>query len=146
MKRKIIVGLIGLMFVATSVFAMDGHDHDEHKGSMMEEKGSMKGHHEESEQESEVIEVGNKICPVSGEKVASMGGDFKYEYKGKIYNLCCKMCLKDFKKNPEKYSKIADQSVAKEQEENEGSHSESGEIHEEVEEPQEDDSHSDHQH
>ncbi len=66
-------------------------------------------------------EVGNKICPVSGDKVPAPGekgamGDkpVKYEYNGKIYNLCCPMCIKDFKKNPEKYSKIADDEVAKE--------------------------------
>ena len=25
------------------------------------------------------------------------------EYKGKVYNFCCSMCLKDFNKDPEKY-------------------------------------------
>ncbi len=65
------------------------------------------------------IEVGNKICPVSGEKVpvvgesSEMGGPVKYEYNGKIYNLCCPMCIKDFKNNPEKYSKKADEEAAK---------------------------------
>ena len=64
------------------------------------------------------VEVGNKICPVSGDKVPVPGekgamGDnpVKYEYKGKIYNLCCPMCVKDFKKDPEKYSAIADKEV-----------------------------------
>ena len=65
------------------------------------------------------VEVGNKICPVSGEKIpapsekSAMGEAVKYEYNGKIYNLCCPMCVKDFKGNPEKYSKIADDEVAK---------------------------------
>jgi len=54
-------------------------------------------------------EVGNKICPVSGEKVGEMGEVVKYEYKGKIYNLCCKMCIKDFKKDPEKFSQKAEE-------------------------------------
>ena len=64
------------------------------------------------------VEVGNKICPVSGDKVPVPGekgemGDnpVKVEYKGKIYNLCCSMCVKDFKKNPEKYSGIAEKEV-----------------------------------
>ena len=63
------------------------------------------------------VEVGNKICPVSGEKIAApgekgeMGEAVKYTYNGKIYNLCCPMCTKDFKKNPEKYSKIAEDEV-----------------------------------
>ncbi|MBF0504740.1 MAG: TRASH domain-containing protein [Candidatus Omnitrophica bacterium] len=41
-----------------------------------------------------------------------MGGPVKIMYKGKIYNLCCPMCVKDFEKNPEKYSAIADQEVS----------------------------------
>jgi YHS domain-containing protein len=57
------------------------------------------------------VEVENKICPVSGEKVGKMGPPIKYEYNGKIYNLCCPMCKKSFKKNPEKYSKIAEDEV-----------------------------------
>ena len=67
---------------------------------------------------SKAVEVGNKICPVSGDKVPDLGekgtmGDnpVKMEYKGKIYNLCCPMCVKDFKKDPEKYSAITDKEV-----------------------------------
>ncbi len=50
------------------------------------------------------VDVGNKICPVSGEKIVPK---FKvtYEYKGKIYNFCCAMCIDTFKSNPEKYIK-----------------------------------------
>lgn len=64
--------------------------------------------------ETKLIEVGNKICPVSGEKIlapgekGSMGESVKYEYNGKVFNLCCPMCIKDFKNNPEKYSAIAE--------------------------------------
>ena len=66
----------------------------------------------------QAVEVGNKICPVSGDKVPAPGekgtmGDkpVKIGYKGKIYNLCCSMCVKDFKKNPKKYGAIADKEV-----------------------------------
>jgi YHS domain-containing protein len=68
--------------------------------------------------------VGNKVCPVSGEKISApgeagaMGEAIKYEYNGKIYNLCCPMCVKDFKKNPEKYSKVAEDEAAKDKEAN----------------------------
>lgn len=60
------------------------------------------------------VDVGNKICPVSREKIPepgeknAMGEAVKYEYNGKIYNLCCPMCVKDFKKDPEKYSQTAE--------------------------------------
>ena len=62
----------------------------------------------------QLTQVNNKICPVSGEKVARMGPAIKYVYNGKVYNLCCPMCKKDFKNNPEKYSKIAQDEVKKE--------------------------------
>ena len=65
-----------------------------------------------AEQPKELVLVGNKICPVSGEKVGEMGKVETYEYNGKVYNLCCTMCAKDFKKDPEKYSKIAEDEVA----------------------------------
>ncbi len=62
----------------------------------------------------EVVDVGNKICPISGEKVGEMGEIVKHEYNGKSYNLCCSMCLRDFKNDPEKFSRIAEDEVAKE--------------------------------
>ncbi len=49
-------------------------------------------------------DVGNKICPVSGEKINEKT-KATYEYKGKIYNFCCAMCIDQFKKDPEKYIK-----------------------------------------
>lgn len=65
------------------------------------------------EEKAEVsVEVGNTICPVSGEKVGSMGDVVKYEHNGKIYSLCCPGCIATFKKEPEKYSKIAEDEVA----------------------------------
>lgn len=58
------------------------------------------------------VEVGNKICPVGGEKVGEMGDIEKIEHNGKIYNLCCAMCAKDFSKDPDKFAKIAEDEVA----------------------------------
>ncbi|MCC6758938.1 MAG: TRASH domain-containing protein [Candidatus Omnitrophica bacterium] len=52
----------------------------------------------------EVVKVGNKICPISGEAIGEggMAGQQEIvEYKGKSYNLCCSMCKKDFLKDPE---------------------------------------------
>ena len=37
---------------------------------------------------------------------------FKVTYKGKVYNLCCSMCEKDFNKDPEKYTKMMEEEVA----------------------------------
>ncbi len=75
--------------------------------------GSMKTKNTESSAKTAVSnEVGNKICPVSGQPVGTMGEVVKYEHNGKIYNLCCPACKKDFVKNPEKYSKAAEESVS----------------------------------
>ena len=61
---------------------------------------------EENEQhmESEAVNIGNRVCPVSGEKINQ---DLKatYGYKGKIYNFCCAACIDEFKKDPGKYIK-----------------------------------------
>ena len=50
------------------------------------------------------VDVGNKICPVLGEKIDEKT-KATYEYEGKIYNFCCAMCVDTFKKEPEKYIK-----------------------------------------
>ena len=50
-------------------------------------------------------EVGNQICPVTGEKIDAKE-KVTYEYKGKIYNLCCSGCIEEFKKDPERYIQV----------------------------------------
>ena len=57
-----------------------------------------------------IADAGNKFCPVSGDKVS---GKHFVEYQGKKYGLCCPMCEKDFKKDPEKY--IAELSKSEQQ-------------------------------
>lgn len=59
------------------------------------------------------VEVGNKICPVSGEKIDEKM-KATYEYKGKIYNFCCPMCIDEFKKDPGKYIKKIEEEKQKE--------------------------------
>lgn len=51
-------------------------------------------------QETGVVDVGNKFCPVSGDEVS--GKSFMV-YEGKRYGLCCPMCEDKFLKNPQKY-------------------------------------------
>ena len=118
------------------LYAHEGMDHDENMESMEEENNEMmeqggpmmngamtaeNGMHVATAEEATTLpDVGNKSCPVSGDKIpapgekAEMGEVIKFVYNGKIYNLCCPMCVKDFKKDPEKYSKIAEDEVAKE--------------------------------
>ena len=44
-----------------------------------------------------------KVCPVSGEKLGSMGTPFEFTYKGQKIKLCCDGCKDDFDKDPQKY-------------------------------------------
>jgi YHS domain-containing protein len=61
-----------------------------------------------------VVAVNNKTCPVSGARISSDSGmaPATYEYKGKLYRLCCPGCIGAFSKNPEKYSGIADKETS----------------------------------
>lgn len=49
--------------------------------------------------------AGNQICPVSGDEIHEET-KATYEYKGKIYNLCCSSCVPAFRNDPEKYIQI----------------------------------------
>ncbi len=72
-------------------------------------------------QKTEAVNVGNKICPVSGEKIEE-AAKATYEYNGKIYNFCCSMCIDAFKQDPEKYiKKIEEELKAENKESVEGS-------------------------
>ena len=114
MKSKLIIlGTAVLLTYSGYVFAGESMKQNKVMGSAMS--------NQKETASSKAVEVGNKFCPVTGDKIpvpgekGTMGDEpVKYEYNGKIYNLCCKMCMKDFKKNPEKYSKIAEDEVAKE--------------------------------
>ena len=45
------------------------------------------------------------ICVVSGDKLGEMGAPTVVNYKGTEIRFCCKDCVKDFEKDPEKYLK-----------------------------------------
>ena len=52
-------------------------------------------------------------CPVSGEKLDSMGNPYVFVYQGQEVKLCCSGCKKDFDKAPAKYlKKIQDAAAA----------------------------------
>jgi len=179
MKLKLmILGVVILAFCAGQIFAHEGMKHDE----QMEEKGSMMGHSEAvpeedkgsmmedmDEHHSENLNVGNAICPVSGEFISDVGDGkgVQIEHEDKIYNVCCKFCAKDFRKDPEKFITIIENNLAEgkdsgrvyesdhdeDLEHDEGDHEDSdhGEHDHSEEAPQEDegdhqDDHGDHDH
>ena len=50
-----------------------------------------------------------KTCVVSDEKLGGdMGEPYVFTHAGREIKLCCKSCLKDFKKDPAKYVKKLD--------------------------------------
>lgn len=100
MLKKTVLFLISALFVfgiskISPAMTCCG-DHAQAQAAQVDESGNKK----------ESINVGNKICPVSGEKIGEGMKPVTYEYKGKIYNLCCEMCIEKFKKDPDKYIKI----------------------------------------
>ncbi len=109
---------LGLIVLPQNTFAQEGHDHMDHAGmeQMRMEPVSVSTDADQAAETAPLEEVGNPLCPVSGEKVGEMGEAVKYEYNGKVYNLCCPMCKKDFAKDPEKFSKKAEEQMIEEQE------------------------------
>jgi hypothetical protein len=54
-----------------------------------------------------------KTCVVSGEKLGEMGKPYTFTHEGREVQLCCKDCLKDFKKDPAKFVKKIEAAEAK---------------------------------
>jgi YHS domain-containing protein len=67
-------------------------------------------------EEAALVQVPNKICPVSGHMVGTEGMvPHQVTHNGKAYNLCCAMCAKDFNKDPEKYVKMMEDEVSEQE-------------------------------
>jgi YHS domain-containing protein len=97
MLRGLFVALISAVFIfGAGKLSFAEHNHSEHEDGVEAATTDTVS--------QEAVNVGNKVCPVSGEKI-----DEKlkatYEYEGKIYNFCCTSCVDDFKKDPDKYIK-----------------------------------------
>ncbi len=103
-KMKIMLVAVVVIFGVSGVsFAMSGC-------GMGSKNDSGQASAQDAGKGSKAIDVGNKVCPVTGETIQE---DTKatYAYKGKNYNFCCPMCIPEFKKNPEKYIAKAEQAL-----------------------------------
>jgi len=101
MKNGLVLGAAGLLILGVSAaYALDSSELADIHADQQEviQSGAIE------KNLSPAVDAGNKICPVTGEKIDPKT-KVTYEYKGKIYNFCCAMCVDDFKKNPEKYIK-----------------------------------------
>ena len=113
MLRKLAVVLISGVFVfgiGKLSFAMDDAEHSSHQ--QMTQAGSDEQAEGVTGQtaQKEAVNVGNKICPVTGEKIDEKT-KVTYEYQGKIYNFCCAACPDEFKKDPGKYIKKVEEEL-----------------------------------
>src|SRR5262245_39372578 len=54
-------------------------------------------------------------CPISHESLDSMGKPLDVVHEGRLVRLCCKSCLKEFKKDPAPILKSIDEGVVKAQ-------------------------------
>ncbi|MDR1011895.1 MAG: hypothetical protein LBM04_12370 [Opitutaceae bacterium] len=64
--------------------------------------------HDAAAKKTAFADAGAKTCPVSGEKLGSMGEPRAYTHKeagkpDRTILLCCEMCVKSFVENPAKY-------------------------------------------
>jgi YHS domain-containing protein len=57
----------------------------------------------EANEEAEVVQIWNKVCPVKGEEIDADAPTV--EYNGKLIGFCCPGCDTKFQKDPEKYMK-----------------------------------------
>lgn len=68
-----------------------------------------------SEKKADVKPYPLKTCIVSGDKFdGDMGKPVTLTYKGQEMKFCCKDCVKDFNKDPEKWIKKLDEAQKKE--------------------------------
>ena len=101
MKNKMRYLGILILAVLTAVFSRPDSwaQYDENKKADTKEKSS-----------PENSPANNKICPVDFKSIYQARKEkpqeeFQYAYKGKIYNFDSASCVKEFKKDPEKYLK-----------------------------------------
>ncbi len=115
MLRKILLIAVASLFIfgiSKMSFAMMCAEHGEQKQMSQTHTEHEQGATETTKQTAaeRTVNVGNKICPVSGEKIEEKTKT-TYAYAGKIYNFCCASCIDDFKKDPEKYIKKVEEEL-----------------------------------
>ncbi len=67
----------------------------------------------EKKTKTEVKPYTLKTCIVSDEKLGEMGKPYVFTNDNREIKLCCKSCLKDYKKDPAKYTKKLEEAEAK---------------------------------
>jgi len=113
MLRKLTVVLISgvvVFGISKLSFAMECADHSSHQQMAQAGSDARVAGVAGQTAAKEAVNVGNKICPVTGDKIDEKTKT-TYEYQGKIYNFCCPVCIDEFKKNPDKYIKKVEEEL-----------------------------------
>ena len=55
------------------------------------------------------------FCPVTGEKLGSMGDAVAYDYEGREIKFCCSACIESFEAEPAKYIALVDEAIIEQQ-------------------------------
>ncbi len=92
--------------------APEGAKPHEHGGSAGSKTGSPEGLAKLSAEDRALAEK-QRICPVSGGLLGSMGTPYKVTVKGRTVFLCCDGCEPDIKKDPDKFLAKLDSAGAK---------------------------------
>lgn len=95
------------------------HDHDDHDDHADHDHGNHDDHANDQENDEDLAEIAKslaklspadraaaekqKICPVTGELLGSMGTPRKITVKGRVVFVCCQGCEATIKKDPDKY-------------------------------------------
>lgn len=101
--RVLLIGCV--MMLGAKVYAQDSNDNHQMMQMPMDAQKQT-----DTVTSEKATNVGNAICPVTGEKIDEET-KATYEYKGKIYNFCCAMCIEEFKNDPEKYIKKVEEEL-----------------------------------
>ncbi|MCB1230027.1 MAG: YHS domain-containing protein [Verrucomicrobiae bacterium] len=86
--------MAGLSLFGTSCDSGGGDDHSDHEHA----EG---GEHAAADAKDDAYPL--DVCIVSGEALDSMGEPVTIDYEGTTVKFCCKDCIEDFKKDPDKY-------------------------------------------
>lgn len=101
---SVFVLLLSLFFLSKT-YGNIGHgqcgEGNDHAGSLEKAECPLHGS-ATTEEKDNAIEVGNKVCPVMDVEI-SEHTKVVHEHEGKLYNLCCPMCVSVFNEDPGKY-------------------------------------------
>jgi YHS domain-containing protein len=100
-----VAAVVGVRFAA----ADDGHSHHNHG------KATKPAAKAENKQKIKGAAYSLDTCPVTGEKLGSMGEPVVYNHNGREIKFCCAGCIEEFEANADKYIAEIDKQIIAQQ-------------------------------